>query len=521
MFDERISGPVAQSNCVGCHAAGGEADDTRLTLVPETTADHTSLNREAFAEFVADVEAGEALILAKMRGDADHGGGVQVAEDSAEYADMVRFLRLVVRESTASFDSITYAGSATLGNGERMAASDLLIEVPERTLVDDISISVSEMILPAALPPGFRQIADPVEIAIADEHQNRLNGPLTVTMTLPEGTRENGDLVVLRYEPTSEQWFGSHDEKPRPGRLGVWSSNPAFSVPSFVGRAASLLPAEFSTGFDAARHGFSIENNEVEYRNGGGNGFGMSAFAIYHFNFAEGDLHDRWGRTVQTLVATLAQSTTPAMYLNSEVVAFLSVRRIVDKANDANHSQPSRADAHPPGWRTCRGCLRLRWRRVPGVRPELPRRGEKNHRWRPGLCIRRPLVCRFPCRSTVERRTHGGIQRSRGGRGRGFSRFGSSECRRSRRSGSPWQVARVFRRAQRRAHLRRRTCVGVRRPVSLRNNKESRRFLRRWVKCWIRRERDCLSGGSKWGPETTLCGRGRLPEGTGRCRPPR
>ncbi|MCY4564330.1 MAG: hypothetical protein OXE40_07590, partial [Gammaproteobacteria bacterium] len=95
VFDELISGPVAQSSCVGCHVAGGAADDTRLTLVPGTTADHARLNREAFAEFVTDVEGGASLMLAKMRGDASHGGGVQVAQDSAAYASVQRFVRLV------------------------------------------------------------------------------------------------------------------------------------------------------------------------------------------------------------------------------------------------------------------------------------------------------------------------------------------------------------------------------------------------------------------------------------------
>ena len=317
VFDELISGPVAQSSCVGCHVAGGEADDTRLTLVPGTTADHARLNREAFSEFVTEVEAGASLILAKMRGDAGHGGGVQVAEDSAGYASMRRFLRLVAEESTASFDSITYAGSATLGNGESMAARDLLIGAPERTLVDDIAISIDEAALPAALPPGIRQIADAVEIVIGDEDQGYLNGPLTVTMTYPEGMREDGDIVVLRFEPTSERWFGatvkSHDPS---GRTVVFESR-AFG--HFVlGRATSPLPGEYTTGFDPARHGFSIQNGEFEYHTGGGNSFGMSAYAIYHFNFAHGDLYDRWDDNVQTLVATLAQSTTPTMYVNSK-----------------------------------------------------------------------------------------------------------------------------------------------------------------------------------------------------------
>ncbi len=316
VFDELISGPVAQSSCVGCHVAGGEAGDTRLTLVPDTTADHAKLNREAFAGFLGEVEAGESLILAKMRGDADHGGGVQVTEYSAEYANVARFLRLLVEESTASFDSITYAGSATLGNGETMAAGDLLIEVPERALVDDIAISVGETALPAALPSAVRQIADSVEITVGDEHQRHLNGPLTVAMSLPESTPDDGDIVLLQYESTSERWFGATVKSHDPGTGTLSFETRAFGhfVPV---RAASPLPDTFTTGFDPRRHGFSIDNEEIDYHTEGGNSFGMSAYAAYHFNFANNDLIYRWDNDVQALVATMVQSTTPAMYLNA------------------------------------------------------------------------------------------------------------------------------------------------------------------------------------------------------------
>ena len=316
VFDELISSQIAQSSCVSCHVAGGEAGDTRLTLVPDTTAGHAGMNREAFADFLREVEAGESLMLAKIRGDAAHGGGIQLEQYSAGYATVARFLRLVVEESSASFDSITYSGSATIGNGERMAARDLLVEVPERTLIDDIAVSIGEAILPAALPSGVSQMADPVEFVVGDGHQGYLNGPLTVTMTYPEGTRNDGDIVVLRYEPTMDRWFGatvkSHDAEGR---------TVAFETSAFghfvLARATSPLPGEFTTGFRPSRHGFSIDN-DVEYHTAGGNSFGMSAYAIYHFTSAHDDLNDRWGRTVQTLVATLAQSTTPAIYVNSE-----------------------------------------------------------------------------------------------------------------------------------------------------------------------------------------------------------
>ena len=135
-------------------------------------------------------------------------------------------------------------------------------------------------------------------------------------MTLPEGTPADSDMVVLHYEPVSERWLGatvkSHDPR---GRTLTFETRVFGDF--VVGRAPAPLPAAFSTGFDPARHGFQIENGAVEYRSESGNGFGMSAFAIYHFDFAEGDLHDRWDRKIQTLVATLAQSATSAMYANN------------------------------------------------------------------------------------------------------------------------------------------------------------------------------------------------------------
>ena len=315
IFEERVSGPVAQSSCVGCHVAGGEAGDTRLTLVPDTTADHATLNRQAFVDFLADVQAGESLILAKTRGDADHGGGVQLAEHSPEYAGLVRFLRLVVEESSASFDSITYAGSATFGNGEIMAAGDLLVEAPARTLLDDIAVIVNETSLPAALPSGISQIADAVEILIADQQQHYLNGPLAIAMTYPQGSRQDGDLVALRYEPASDRWFAVTVRHHDPGDRTVVIETRAFG--HFVlARATSPLPGSFTTGFDPAKHGFSIDNERFGYHTKGGNAFGMCAYAVYHYTFGDDELYRRWDFDTQALVTSLAQSATSTMYVN-------------------------------------------------------------------------------------------------------------------------------------------------------------------------------------------------------------
>ncbi len=91
-FMERVS-PVVQSKCVNCHVEGGASDNTRLVFVRSTNADHLALNMQAFEDFLADVDGGAELILNKIQGVA-HGGGVQAAAGTDDYASIEGFLEL-------------------------------------------------------------------------------------------------------------------------------------------------------------------------------------------------------------------------------------------------------------------------------------------------------------------------------------------------------------------------------------------------------------------------------------------
>ena len=96
-FAERVS-PVVQSKCVNCHVEGGASGNTRLVFVRSDDADHLALNRRAFADFLADAEGGAELILNKIQGVA-HGGGVQAAAGTEDYASIERYLELLGGES--------------------------------------------------------------------------------------------------------------------------------------------------------------------------------------------------------------------------------------------------------------------------------------------------------------------------------------------------------------------------------------------------------------------------------------
>ena len=98
LFGAYVSGPIVQSKCVSCHAAGGDADDTRLVFSSAVDPDHESINFARFEDFLREVEDSASLILDKVRG-VGHEGGEQVAPNTDAYADMERFLR-VLEEST-------------------------------------------------------------------------------------------------------------------------------------------------------------------------------------------------------------------------------------------------------------------------------------------------------------------------------------------------------------------------------------------------------------------------------------
>ena len=114
VFAQRISAPIVQGRCVACHTAGAVAGTTRLLFEPASSPEHQALNLQAFEDLVDD--DGAEYILNKMQG-VGHGGGVQVAAGTPEFADMERFLALLGEEELTAvaltpqtlFDTVTMA----------------------------------------------------------------------------------------------------------------------------------------------------------------------------------------------------------------------------------------------------------------------------------------------------------------------------------------------------------------------------------------------------------------------------
>ena len=98
VFSEHISEPVVQGKCVTYHVQGGLSGNTRLVFVSHlTNLAHEALNFQTFRNFIDGFDAGGggAFILNKIQGAEGHGGGVQVKVESADFANMQRFLGLL------------------------------------------------------------------------------------------------------------------------------------------------------------------------------------------------------------------------------------------------------------------------------------------------------------------------------------------------------------------------------------------------------------------------------------------
>ena len=95
VFLQLISGPIVQSKCITCHVEGGASGNTRLVFVPESDPDHEATNLQVFRDFLDEVEDGASYVLNKIQGALGHGGGIQVAAGSEDYANMERFLSLL------------------------------------------------------------------------------------------------------------------------------------------------------------------------------------------------------------------------------------------------------------------------------------------------------------------------------------------------------------------------------------------------------------------------------------------
>lgn len=96
-FAERVWAPVMSRTCINCHSPDGvaTANNAKLQLLPSAYPGFLDANFESASLMARFAFDGESVLLQKPLGRIDHGGGVQLEEDSDEYAALAEFVDLV------------------------------------------------------------------------------------------------------------------------------------------------------------------------------------------------------------------------------------------------------------------------------------------------------------------------------------------------------------------------------------------------------------------------------------------
>ena len=130
VFQDHISDPIVQAKCVNCHVEGGPSGHTRLVFVRRSIdTDYQSTNLRTFEALVDDLadEGGASYILNKIQG-VSHGGGVQVAGGSADFANMQRFLGLLGGDvATSTAPPLSGTDTASLASARKTLRRAALI----------------------------------------------------------------------------------------------------------------------------------------------------------------------------------------------------------------------------------------------------------------------------------------------------------------------------------------------------------------------------------------------------------
>ena len=93
-FGEQVWARVGERTCLKCHKVGGDAEDSGFVLT-ETIRNRNGLagNLAAFLKVAAKKNDGESLLMLKIAGDANHGGGEVLKADSTGYRILDRFVK--------------------------------------------------------------------------------------------------------------------------------------------------------------------------------------------------------------------------------------------------------------------------------------------------------------------------------------------------------------------------------------------------------------------------------------------
>lgn len=216
-FENEVWTKVGAAQCLTCHRKGGDAGESPFVLTDLNRTALTArveamqLNRAAFARMAAVKEGDQSLMLLKVTGQFDHGGGEVLKRDSSGYRVLAEFVR------RANGQGGGFA-TATEANSKLPPFFDGVVMLDDRRLLRRATLSLAGR-LPteaefAAIAKDGRDALPAILDAVMkeDAFYDRLReGYNDIFLTL--GIDGNADATVLAYEhfEKTRLWYQKHD----------------------------------------------------------------------------------------------------------------------------------------------------------------------------------------------------------------------------------------------------------------------------------------------------------------------
>ena len=162
-FADDVWAKVGERTCLKCHNVKGDASDSEF-LLRDTTSDKANRkaslqhNCEAFQRVAAAKKDGKSLLLSKITGGLDHGGGEVLKPDSTGYRILNRFVRrssglpddgppIADYDAPPFFDGIEMISPRRLLRRVTLSLVGRLPTMDEQTAIDKDGLSAMDAIL--------------------------------------------------------------------------------------------------------------------------------------------------------------------------------------------------------------------------------------------------------------------------------------------------------------------------------------------------------------------------------------
>ena len=216
-FNDEVWAKVGAMECLKCHKAGGDAEDSRFLLKDlnrskdAERAEVLRHNRDVFARIARLKEGDESLVLLKVTGELDHGGKEVLKPDSTGYRILADFVKRVKTPADAPMNDPAlgrnsppfFEGVVMLDNRRllRRATLSLAGRLPTN---DELSAVASGEL--KAVSSVFDKVL--MEKAFYERLREAFND---IFLTL--GVDGNPDSTVLSYEHFEQTrlWYQKYD----------------------------------------------------------------------------------------------------------------------------------------------------------------------------------------------------------------------------------------------------------------------------------------------------------------------